>query len=82
MRKIFLIVSVLFLVGLFFISCGGDKPEFFRAGVIGEKEFDPEVWGKVFPLQYESWLKTEEPKPSSLSMYRRDGIKIKLFMIS
>jgi len=78
MKKILIIVSVLFLFGLFFISCGGDKPEVFRAGVIGEKEFDPEVWGKVFPLQYESWLKTEEPKPSSLSMYRKGWDKDKI----
>lgn len=71
MRKFFAIISILFLLGVVYGGCGGDKPEVFRAGVIGENEFDPEVWGKVFPLQYESWLKTEEPKPSGLSMYRK-----------
>lgn len=71
MRKIYAIITVLFLFCLFYYGCGGDKPEVFRAGVIGENEFDPEVWGKVFPLQYESWLKTEKPKPSGLSIYRR-----------
>ena len=43
----------------------------FKPGVIAENEFDPEVWGKIFPLQYESWLKTKEPKPAGLSLYRK-----------
>jgi len=71
MRKIYAIIGIMFFICLLSSGCGGDKPEVFRAGVIGENEFDPEVWGKVFPLQYESWLKTEEPKPSGLSMYRK-----------
>ncbi len=71
MKKIYAIISILLLSGLLYSGCGGDKPEVFRAGVIGENEFDPEVWGKVFPLQYESWLKTQEAKPAGLSMYRR-----------
>jgi len=54
-----------------FISCGGDKPEMFKAGSIAENEFDPEVWGKIFPLQYESWKKTKDPRPTGKSMYKR-----------
>lgn len=49
MRKIYAIISVLLLSGLLYAGCGGDKPEVFRAGVIGENEFDPEVWGESFP---------------------------------
>ncbi len=52
-------------------SCAPRKPEPVRVGGIPENTFDPEEWGKVYPLHYESWLKTKEPKPAGRSKYRR-----------
>ncbi len=42
-----------------------------KTAQIGEEEFDPAKWGEVFPLQYESWLKTKEPRPKDRSFYKR-----------
>jgi nitrite reductase (cytochrome c-552) len=71
MKKIQISIFVFAALFVLFYGCGGDKPEMFKPGVIAENEFDPEVWGKIFPLQYESWLKTKEPKPAGLSLYRK-----------
>ncbi|HNW30331.1 MAG TPA: ammonia-forming cytochrome c nitrite reductase subunit c552, partial [Spirochaetota bacterium] len=51
--------------GLFISLLAGcaPKPQPITAGLIKDGEFDPEEWGKVYPLEYESWLKTKEPKP-------------------
>ncbi len=65
-----ILASVLILTALI-VSCGGSKPEMFRPGSIADNEFDPEVWGKIFPLEYESWLKTKDPKPVGKSMYKK-----------
>jgi nitrite reductase (cytochrome c-552) len=42
-----------------------------KVGEIPENEFDPEEWGKVYPIHYELWLKTREPKKKGQSTYRR-----------
>ncbi|NLV67524.1 MAG: ammonia-forming cytochrome c nitrite reductase subunit c552, partial [Spirochaetes bacterium] len=71
--KRFCIILVFFMsaIAAIIAGCGGDRPELFRAGVIAEDEFDPEVWGKIFPLQYESWLATGQMRPSGKSMYKK-----------
>jgi nitrite reductase (cytochrome c-552) len=61
-----LCVAVLLLFG-----CKPSKPEPFKVGQIAENEYDPEEWGKVYPLHYESWLKTQEPKPAGTSTYKK-----------
>ncbi len=72
-----LLISAIF-ISILFISCGGDKPEMFKAGSIAENEMDPEVWGKIFPIQYESWSKTKDPKPTGKSMYKKGWDKDKI----
>ncbi len=52
-------------------SCAPSKPELAKVGAIAEGQFDPEEWGKVYPLHYESWLKTGKPKKAGTSFYRR-----------
>ncbi|MBN1496188.1 MAG: ammonia-forming cytochrome c nitrite reductase subunit c552 [Spirochaetes bacterium] len=52
------------------VGCG-PEPQPITAGLIKDGEFDPEEWGKVYPLEYESWLKTKEPKPVGTSRYKR-----------
>jgi nitrite reductase (cytochrome c-552) len=59
--------------GLFISLVAGcaPKPQPITAGLIKDGEFDPEEWGKVYPLEYESWLKTKEPKPTGKTKYKR-----------
>lgn len=52
-------------------GCAPQKPEPFMAGSIPDGTYDPGVWGKFFPAQYESWKKTGEPKPAGASKYQR-----------
>jgi nitrite reductase (cytochrome c-552) len=52
-------------------GCAPDRPMPIKVGGIADNEFNPEEWGKVYPLHYESWLKTREPKKSGQSTYRR-----------
>jgi nitrite reductase (cytochrome c-552) len=69
--KIFTILTVLSLFSFFLINCAPEKPEPVRVGTIAANEFSPEKWGKVYPLHYESWLKTRQPKPAGKSRYRK-----------
>ncbi len=71
MMRYFKILASILVLSVLIISCGGDKPEMFKAGSIAENEFDPAVWGKIFPLQYESWSKTKDPKDPGKSMYKK-----------
>ena len=72
MIRRFFSLSVSLLVGfLFLFGCSPSKPEPFLVGEIAPDEFDPEMWGKVYPLHYESWLKTRDPKPAGKSKYKR-----------
>jgi nitrite reductase (cytochrome c-552) len=67
-----IIIILIICTSLFIlIDCAPDKPQAVLVGTIAENEFDPEKWGNVYPLHYESWLKTREPKPAQKSRYRR-----------
>jgi len=35
-----------------------------KVAAIPEGEYDPAVWGKHYPLEYESYLRTKETAPS------------------
>ncbi|MCP4132092.1 MAG: ammonia-forming cytochrome c nitrite reductase subunit c552 [bacterium] len=73
----------IFLIGLVVIlviayGCSPSKVELAKVGSIPENTFDPEEWGKVYPLHYESWMKTKDPKPSDTSKYRKGWDKDKV----
>ena len=70
-KKAFTLLAFLSVVFLLLYGCSPSKPEPFLVGEIGPEEYDPEVWGKVYPLHYESWLKTRDPKPAGKSTYKR-----------
>ena len=38
---------------------------------IADGDFDPANWGKAYPLEYESWLKTKDPRPAGKSKYKK-----------
>lgn len=69
MKKVSLVLMSL-LLSAALVGCGGnqaannekpqDKPEPAPAQVSLEGELDAAVWGKQYPLQYESWMKNAE----------------------
>ena len=52
-------------------GCGPDKPEPVKTVTIPDNEIDPQVWGKAYPEEYESWKKTEQPEPAGKSKYKK-----------
>jgi nitrite reductase (cytochrome c-552) len=64
-------IAMTLVLSVFLSACAPDRPEQVKTGEIPKGEFDPEAWGKVYPLHYESWKKTQEPKPVGLSKYKR-----------
>ncbi len=65
--------TIIAITALALYLCPGcaPEPQPITAGLVKDGEFDPEEWGKVYPLEYESWLKTKEPKPAGKSRYKR-----------
>ena len=60
----------LLMIGVAFTACSR-RAEPVRIGDIGEKEYDSEKWGKVYPLHYERHLQTAEPAPAGKSDYKK-----------
>ncbi len=58
--------GVLLLVG----TCAPPKSEPVKTVTIPDGEYDPAVWGKAYPLEYDSWLQSKEPNPPG-SKYRK-----------
>jgi len=52
-------------------ACSPPKPEPVKTGTIADGEIDPAKWGQVYPLEYDSWLKTKDPKPAGRSKYKK-----------
>lgn len=71
-KRVAAILLVCFLAGWFaLISCAPQKPEPVKTVSIPDGEIDPAVWGKAYPLEYDSWLKTKEPRPAGKSRYKK-----------
>ncbi len=66
-----LLVIFAVVASLAFLICGPGKPGTSEAEEISPREYAPAIWGKVYPLQYESWLRTKDPKPAGKSTYKR-----------
>lgn len=52
-------------------GCGPKNPKPVKIGGIPDDEVDPAEWGKVYPLHYQSWLRTREPRQRWKSRYKR-----------
>jgi len=52
-------------------ACAPSKPEPVKTVAIADGDFDPANWGKAYPLEYDSWLKTKDPKPAGMSKYKK-----------
>ena len=70
--KVIVFSIILAVCAVMFLQfCGPSPVEPVKVGGIADSEMDPSEWGKVYPLEYESWLKTAEPKAKNSSRYRR-----------
>ena len=67
------VVWLLVLAGIILLAgaCSPPKPEPVKTGTIADGEIDPAKWGQVYPLEYDSWLKTKDPKPAGMSRYKK-----------
>ena len=67
------VVWLVCLAGIIVLAgaCSPPKPEPVKTGTIADGEMDPAKWGQVYPLEYDSWLKTKDPKPAGKSRYKK-----------
>jgi nitrite reductase (cytochrome c-552) len=67
------VVWLMCLAGITLVAgaCSPPKPEPVKTVSIPDGEYDPAVWGKSYPLEYDSWLKSKDPNPPGLSKYRK-----------
>jgi nitrite reductase (cytochrome c-552) len=56
-----LIILIVVLIRVFFLT----PPSTVKLSSISDTEYDPAVWGKHYPLQYQSYLKNKDMSPSS-----------------
>jgi nitrite reductase (cytochrome c-552) len=70
--KFFLLLILLVIGGgLLICACSPSKPEPVKTVAIADGDFDPANWGKAYPLEYESWVKTQDPRPAGKSKYKK-----------
>jgi nitrite reductase (cytochrome c-552) len=58
-RGLFVVLAAVFVLG----GCSQQKAEPVRVGTIADGDLNPANWGKVYPLEYDSWTKTKDPRP-------------------
>lgn len=68
----FVLVPGIAAGALIFAGCSPQKPEPVKTAVIADGEMNPANWGKAYPLEYDSWLKTKEPRPVGKTKYKND----------
>jgi nitrite reductase (cytochrome c-552) len=71
MRPFIIVLAALAVGAVWFIACSPPKADPVKTATIPDGEYDPAVWGKAYPLEYDSWLKSKEPNPAGLSKYRQ-----------
>jgi nitrite reductase (cytochrome c-552) len=57
------------LVALY--ACAPSKVEPVKTVSIPDGEINPAVWGQAYPLEYDSWVKTKEPRSAGKSKYKK-----------
>lgn len=73
-RRLVLWVLVLAIVGgaLLLAACAPDRPEPTANKSLPAGTIDPEAWGEQYPVQYEDWKATADPRPGG-SRYKLGG---------
>ncbi len=60
-------------LGVFALGgCSQQKAEPVKTAVIADGEMNPANWGKAYPLEYDSWMKTKDPRPVGKTKYKND----------
>jgi nitrite reductase (cytochrome c-552) len=71
-KRSIVFLGLIGLAGIFTIyACAPSKPEPVKTVAIADGDFDPANWGKAYPLEYDSWLKTKDPRPAGKSKYKK-----------
>jgi nitrite reductase (cytochrome c-552) len=72
-RRLLMVVLALgFLsASVLILGCAPEKPVPVRPGTIADGEMDPAKWGNIYPLEYDTWVKTKDPKPAGKSKYKK-----------
>ena len=70
-RLLPLLVVIVLASWVILSSCAPQKPEPVKTVTIPDGEIDPAVWGKAYPLEYDSWLQTKDPRPAGKSRYKK-----------
>jgi len=72
-RTLFQALIMAAAAGVFiFGGCSQQKTEMVKTATIADGEMNPANWGKAYPLEYDSWLKTKEPRPVGKTRYKSD----------
>ena len=72
-RSVRYVLWLMVLAGMTLLAaaCSPPPSEPVKTVSIPDGEYDPAVWGKAYPLEYDSWLKSKDPNPPGLSKYRQ-----------
>lgn len=72
MKNIILpLLIVLAIAAITMPGCQPEKAEMLKPVKIADNDYEPEDWGKAYPVNYELWKKTAEPTPVGKSKYKR-----------
>jgi nitrite reductase (cytochrome c-552) len=61
-------------------GCSPQKPEAVKTAQIPDGTIDPAQWGKVYPVEYEMWLKNAEHNDPGFSKYKKGNDYAKLMV--
>lgn len=72
MKRLLVLVLVPCLAAAVFAlgGCSQQKAEPVKTATIADGEMNPANWGKAYPLEYDSWLKTKDPRPEGKTRYK------------
>jgi len=71
-------VAAILTAGALLVYRGALAPQPVRPGTVPPGTYDPVVWGKIYPLEYDSWRQTADPRSANKSKYKKgwdtDGV--------
>ncbi len=73
-KRLFLFVLAAGLASTAFAltGCTPQKAETVKTATIADGDFNPANWGKAYPLEYDSWTKTKDPRQVGKTKYKND----------
>ncbi len=68
--RVTMLACICLILSVALTGCEPTKPETRQAVTIPDETYDPAVWGKAYPEEYELWKKTAEPVGTRRSRYK------------